>query len=59
LINEKISEENYILERNQRDIGKKVPKLLLPALQFNMRAGSFGERENNSTFYIKIPINKI
>ena len=59
LINEKISEENYILERNQRDIGKKVPKLLLPALQFNMRAGSFGEPENNSTFYIKIPINKI
>ena len=59
LINEKISEENYISERNQRDIGKKVPKLLLPALQFNMRAGSFGESENNSTFYIKIPINKI
>ena len=59
LINEKISEENYILERNQRDIGKKVPKLLLPALQFNMRAGSFGEPESNSTFYIKIPINKI
>lgn len=59
LINEKISEEHYILERNQRDIGKKVPKLLLPALQFNMRAGSFGEPENNSTFYIKIPINKI
>ena len=59
LINEKISEENYISERNQRDIGKKVPKLLLPALQFNMRAGSFGEPENNSTFYIKIPINKI
>ena len=59
LINEKISEENYILERNQRDIGKKVPKLLLPALQFNMRAGSFGEPENNSTFYIKIQINKI
>ena len=59
LINEKISEENYIRDRNQRDIGKKVPKLLLPALQFNMRAGSFGEPENNSTFYIKIPINKI
>ena len=59
LINEKISEENYISDRNQRDIGKKVPKLLLPALQFNMRAGSFGELENNSTFYIKIPINKI
>lgn len=59
LINEKISEENYISERNQRDIGKKVPKLLLPALQFNMHAGSFGEPENNSTFYIKIPINKI
>ena len=59
LINEKISEEHYILERNQRDIGKKVPKLLLPALQFIMRAGSFGDPENNSTFYIKIPINKI
>jgi len=59
LANEKISEENYIRDRNQRDIGKAVLKLLLPALQFNMRAGSFGAPENNSTFYIKIPINKI
>ena len=38
---------------------QKSSETLLPVLQFNKRAVSFGEPENNSTFYIKIPINKV
>lgn len=57
LIHEKIEKNEYITLRNERDKGKVVPKLLLPALQVNMRAGWFGEAESNGLQYIKIPIN--
>ena len=59
MINEAVSKTEYVKARNDKDRGKKVPQLLLPSIQFNLRAGSFGVRENNGTQYIKIPINKI
>lgn len=54
-----ISEKEYIDLRTKRDTGKAVPRLLLPSIQFNLRAGSLGKEENNGTHYLKIPINKI
>lgn len=59
LINQNISEEKYIEVRDKRDAGMKVPKLLLPSLQVNLRAGKFGASEDNGVQYIKIPLNKI
>ncbi|MCT4634798.1 MAG: MBL fold metallo-hydrolase [Rickettsiales bacterium] len=59
MINVNVSEEEYIIARNKKDEGKKVPRLLLPSIQVNMRAGDLGEKENNGKNYIKIPINSI
>ena len=59
LINAQISEGEYIEKRKARDSKLPVPRLLLPALQVNMRAGKFGEPETNGTQYIKIPLNKL
>jgi glyoxylase-like metal-dependent hydrolase (beta-lactamase superfamily II) len=59
LINDNISKFQYIEIRNKRDEGKAVPKLLLPSIQFNLRAGGFGNPEENDVRYLKIPINKI
>ncbi len=59
LVNTSISRTEYVALRNKRDEGKSVPKLLLPSLQVNLRAGKFGDPENNNIRYIKIPINKI
>jgi glyoxylase-like metal-dependent hydrolase (beta-lactamase superfamily II) len=59
LINETISEGQYVEVRNKRDVGKAVPKLLLPSIQVNIRAGKFGLAEDNEVKYIKIPLNKI
>jgi len=59
LINEQISKAEFIANRNKRDAGKPVPKLLLPSIQINLRAGNFSSAENNGTAYIKIPLNKI
>jgi glyoxylase-like metal-dependent hydrolase (beta-lactamase superfamily II) len=57
LVNEKISKEQYVETRNKRDVGKAVPKLLLPSLQINLRAGKFSDAESNGKHYIKIPLD--
>ena len=54
-----IGESDYVKTRNARDVGKAVPRLLLPSLQVNLRAGSFGKPEGNGTQYVKIPVNKM
>jgi len=59
LINETVSEAQYVEVRNKRDVGKAVPKLLLPSMQVNIRAGKFGLAEDNAVKYIKTPLNKI
>jgi glyoxylase-like metal-dependent hydrolase (beta-lactamase superfamily II) len=58
MIQENITEEDFILKRNAKDKGKAVPKLIFPAIQFNIRAGKF-EEESNGKNYIKIPINQL
>ena len=57
MVHDGISEQEYVAARFARDKGKEVPKLLLPSLQFNLRAGNFGKPENNGVQYIKIPVN--
>ena len=59
LLNAATPKAQYVTARNQRDKGKAVPKLLLPSLQVNLRAGSLGAPEANHTHYIKIPLNRI
>ncbi|MBI1272481.1 MAG: MBL fold metallo-hydrolase [Alphaproteobacteria bacterium] len=57
-VHEGISREDFVARRKRDDDGKPVPKLLLPSLQVNLRAGSFG-KALHGVQYIKIPLNKI
>lgn len=50
---------DYIAKREARDATLAVPKLLLPALQANLRNGQFGTTSPNGQQFIKIPINAI
>lgn len=59
MLRDNVSESEYVAARNAKDKGKAVPRLLLPSIQVNLRAGDFGAAENNGTHYIKIPLNKI
>ena len=45
--------------RTARDATLGMPKLILPSVQLNMRAGEFPPAEDNGTTYFKIPINKL
>lgn len=56
LINHAVSKVQYVAMRNQRDVGKAVPRLLYPSIQFNMRAGILPDPESNGKRYMKIPI---
>jgi glyoxylase-like metal-dependent hydrolase (beta-lactamase superfamily II) len=49
--------EEFVAMREKRDAGLGMPRLILPSLQTNMRAGHFPEPEDNGQSYFKVPIN--
>lgn len=49
--------EEYVARREARDAILPVPKLLLPALQANLRNGQFGKPSAQGMQFIKIPVN--
>jgi glyoxylase-like metal-dependent hydrolase (beta-lactamase superfamily II) len=59
MVHDGVSEAEYVAARNAKDVGKAVPRLLLPSIQVNLRAGDLGKAEDNGVQYIKIPLNKL
>jgi glyoxylase-like metal-dependent hydrolase (beta-lactamase superfamily II) len=53
------SREAYVELREKRDRTLPMPRLILPALQVNMRGGRLPEPEANGTAYLKIPLNAL
>ncbi len=47
----------FIKMRTKRDAQLGMPKLIVPSLQINMRAGNMPEPDDNGQVYIKVPIN--
>ena len=58
-INKNVSEQEFVAMREGRDKELGMPKLLLPAIQINVRAGQLPEPENNDVSYLKIPLNAV
>jgi glyoxylase-like metal-dependent hydrolase (beta-lactamase superfamily II) len=51
------SKEDFIRMRTERDATLAMPKLIIPSLQVNMRAGHMPEPEDNGISYLKVPVN--
>ena len=51
-----IVEDEFVSLREARDATLRMPQLIMPSLQVNMRAGYFPEAEDNETVYLKTPI---
>ena len=51
-----ISEDAFVALREERDAKLSVPKLLLPAIQVNIRGGRFPPAESNGVSYLMIPV---
>ncbi len=54
-----ILEDEFVKIREARDKTLNMPKLIIPSIQVNMRAGNLPPPEDNGSVYIKIPINSI
>ena len=54
-----IGEDEFVRLREARDATLGTPKLLIPSIQVNMRAGNLPPPEDNGTRYLKVPINVI
>ena len=52
------TKEDFVARRKARDATLGMPKLILPSLQVNMRAGQFPEPEDNGVSYLKLPLNQ-
>ncbi|WP_458072138.1 MBL fold metallo-hydrolase [Rhodanobacter sp. BL-MT-08] len=54
-----ITEDAFVQMRTERDATLSMPRLILPSVQVNMRAGHLPEAEENGVRYLKIPINTL
>ncbi len=58
-IHEGISELEFVEFRNNRDANLGMPKLMLPSIQVNIRAGRMPSADNNGVVYLKLPIDTL
>ena len=58
-INDAVSKEQFVEMRTGRDAQLGMPKLILPSLQVNLRAGELPAPEDNDIRYLKIPLDAV
>ena len=56
-VHDGVSEDQFVEMRMKRDATLSMPRLILPSVQVNMRAGHLPEPEANGTRYLKLPLN--
>ncbi|QFU02649.1 putative metallo-hydrolase [Halomonas sp. THAF5a] len=57
-VHEGVSEDEFVRMRTERDATLGMPRLILPSVQVNMRAGQMPPAEENGQVYLKVPIDK-
>ena len=58
-VHEGVDEEAFVAMREARDATLAMPRLILPSIQINMRAGRLPEPEANGTRYLKLPLDQL
>ena len=56
-VHDGIDRDSYIRMREGRDRQLGTPKLMLPSIQVNVRAGRFPPAEANGVSYLKLPLD--
>lgn len=56
-VHDGIDEDAFVARREARDATLAMPRLILPSLQVNMRAGHLPPADDNGMVYLKLPIN--
>lgn len=58
-VHEGITEDGFVDMRTKRDATLGMPRLILPSIQINIRAGHLHEPDSNGTRYLKLPLNRL
>lgn len=53
------SESEFVTFRTERDAQLGMPKLIIPSIQVNMRAGQMPPEDSDGNVYLKVPINRL
>lgn len=58
-VHDGVSKKAFRKMRSERDAGLGLPKLIIPAIQVNIRAGHLPGAEDNGIAYIKVPLDTL
>lgn len=58
-VHDGVSEDDFVAMREKRDATLAVPRLLLPSIQVNIRAGRFPPAEANGVSYLRLPVKPV
>jgi glyoxylase-like metal-dependent hydrolase (beta-lactamase superfamily II) len=54
-----VSEDEFVETREARDATLAMPKLIIPSLQVNMRAGALPPADDSGKVFLKVPVNAL
>jgi glyoxylase-like metal-dependent hydrolase (beta-lactamase superfamily II) len=54
-----VTEQEFVAFRQARDATLSMPRLILPSIQVNIRAGEMPPAEDNGVSYLKLPIDAL
>ena len=54
-----VTEEEFVAMRTARDATLGMPKLIIPSIQVNMRAGKLPPADESGKTFLKVPINSL
>ena len=58
-VKDSVSEEEFVLLRTKRDKTLKMPTLIIPSLQVNMKAGALPDADADGKRFLKVPLNAL
>ena len=58
-VKDTIGEQEFVTIRTQRDATLSMPRLIIPSIQVNMRAGRLPDADDSGRHFLKIPINAL
>ena len=58
-VNRNVSRDEFVAMREGRDAELGMPKLIIPSIQVNVRAGHLPDAESNGVRYLKIPLDAL
>ena len=58
-VHDGVGEDAFVKMREARDATLDMPRLILPSVQVNMRAGEMPPAEDNGQCYLKLPVNAL